>query len=90
MRTEENIAAVSANVYDDPQLSIRCRSQQLGLPRLLNKVENFAKELRCEDFQNTELKPNDLSQCRIFGEWARGKLAEHPLFIPIFIGKKVY
>ena len=27
-----------------------------------------------------ELKPNDLPQCRIFGEWALGKLAEDTLF----------
>ena len=26
-----------------------------------------------------ELKPNDLPQCRSFGEWALGKLAEDPL-----------
>ena len=31
VRTEENIAAVSASVNDDHQLSIRCRSQQLDL-----------------------------------------------------------
>ncbi|XP_054734725.1 uncharacterized protein LOC129242188 [Anastrepha obliqua] len=31
VRTEENIAAVSASVNDDHQLSIRRRSQQLGL-----------------------------------------------------------
>ena len=30
MRTEENIAAVSASVNDDHQLSIRRRSQQLA------------------------------------------------------------
>ena len=27
-----------------------------------------------------DLKPNDLPQRRIFGEWALGKLAEVPLF----------
>ena len=31
VRTEENITAVSASVYDDPQISIRRRSQQLVL-----------------------------------------------------------
>ena len=31
VRTEENIAAVSASVNDDHQISIRRRSQQLGL-----------------------------------------------------------
>ena len=30
LRTEENIAAVSASINTGPQLSIRCRSQQLG------------------------------------------------------------
>ena len=36
VRTEENIAAVSASVNDDHQLSVRRRSQQLGL--LLNNT----------------------------------------------------
>ena len=31
VRTEENISAVSASVNDDPQISIRRRSQQMGL-----------------------------------------------------------
>ena len=39
LQTEENIAAVSARVTDDHQLSIRRRSQQFGL--------------RCEASQNT-------------------------------------
>ena len=46
-------------------------------------MENFAEGFRCEAFQNTTafqaLKPNDLLQLRIFGEWALGKLAEDPL-----------
>ena len=52
VRTEENIAAVSASVNDDHQLSIRRHSQQLGL-WLLNNVANFAERFRCEVFQNT-------------------------------------
>ena len=49
VRTEENIAAVSASVNDDHQLSIRRRSQQLGL----NNVENVVEGFSCEAFQNT-------------------------------------
>ena len=30
--------------------------------------------------QVQQLKPNDLPQCRIFGEWALGRLAEDPHF----------
>ena len=45
VRTEENIAAVSASVNDDHQLSIG--------PLLLNNVKNFADGLRCEAFHNT-------------------------------------
>ena len=36
---------------------------------------------RCEALKLVqELKPNDLPQRRIFGEWALGKLAEDPIF----------
>ena len=52
MRTEKNIAAVSAGVNDNHLLSIRGRSQQLE-NRLLNNVENFGDGFRCEAFQNT-------------------------------------
>ena len=51
MRTKENIAAVSASVNDDHQLSIRRRSQKLGL--CYSTQENFAEGFRCEAFQNT-------------------------------------
>ena len=50
-QTEETIAAVSASVNDDHQLSIRHRSQQLVI-LFLNNVENFAEGFRCEDFPN--------------------------------------
>ena len=32
------------------------------------------------NIQKKELKPNDLTQRRIFGEWAPAKLAEDPIF----------
>ena len=41
----ENIAAVSVSANDDHQLSIRCRSQQLGLC--------YSDGFRCEAFQYT-------------------------------------
>ncbi|XP_054734645.1 uncharacterized protein LOC129242112 [Anastrepha obliqua] len=74
VRTEENIAAVSASVNDDHQLSIRPRSQQLGhcystTWRILRNdlgVKPFKKQLM------QELKPNDLPQRRIYG-WLMGQ-----------------
>ena len=79
VRTEENIAAVSASVNDDHQLSIRRRSQQLGLSESTTwKI--LRKDLGVKPFKiqlAQELKPNDLPQLRIFGE----KLAEEPFFI---------
>ena len=74
VRTQENIAAVSASVNDDHQLSIRRRWQQLDLCysttwKILRQnlgVKPFKMQLA------QELKPNDLTQRRIFGEWALG------------------
>ena len=82
VRTEENIAAVSASVNDDHQLTIRRRSQQLGLCcsttcKIMRK-DLVVKPIKIQLVQ--ELKPNNLPQCRIFGEWALGKLAEIPLY----------
>ena len=68
VRSEENTAAVSASVNDDHKFSTRRRSG----PLLFNNVESFAKGFRCELFKillMQELKPNDLPQRRIFGEW---------------------
>ena len=64
--TEENIAAVSASVNDDHQLSIHCRWQQLGL-----FYSTTWKILLVQ-----ELKSNDLSQHRIF---VNGLLRSWPL-----------
>ena len=81
VRSDENIAAVSASVNDDHQLSIRRRSQ-LGLCysttwQILRK-DLGAKPFKIQLVQ--ELKLNGLQQRRIFGEWALGKLAEDPPF----------
>ena len=81
--TEENIAAVSASVNYDHQLSIRRRSQQLGLCYstmwiILRKYLGV-KPFKIQLVQ--ELKPIDLPQRRIFGEWSLERLAEGPLFI---------
>lgn len=82
VRTEENIAAVSASVAEDREMSIRRRSQQLGLCysttwKILRK-DLGVKPYKIQLVQ--ELKPNDLPQRRIFGEWALEQLAENPLF----------
>ena len=81
VRTEENIAAVLASVNDNHQLSIPRRSQQLGL--YYSTMWNILRKDLGVPFKIQlvpELKPNDLAQRRIFGEWTLGELAEHPLF----------
>ena len=83
VRTEENIASVSESVAEDREMSIRCRSQQLGLCysttwKILRK-DLGVKPYKIQLVQ--ELKPNDLPQRRIFSEWALEKLAENPLFL---------
>lgn len=83
VRTEENIAAVSASVSDDREMSIRRRSQQLGLCysttwKILRK-DLGVKPYKIQLVQ--ELKPHDLPQRLTFGEWALAKLEEDPLFI---------
>ena len=78
MRTEENIAAVSAIVNDDHKLSIRSRSQQLRFCYSITYYYLGVKLFKIQLVQ--ELKPNDLPQPRIFCEWGLGKLAEDPLF----------
>lgn len=82
VRTEENIAAVSASVFDDREMSIRRRSQQLGLCysttwKILRK-DLCVKPYKIQLVQ--ELKPHDLPQRLTFGEWALAKLEEDPLF----------
>ncbi|XP_075157741.1 uncharacterized protein LOC142231007 [Haematobia irritans] len=82
VRTEENIASVSESVAEDREMSIRRRSQQLGLCysttwKILRK-DLGVKPYKIQLVQ--ELKPNDLPQRRIFSEWALEKLAENPLF----------
>ena len=82
VRSEENIAAVSASVTEDREMSIRRRSQQLGLC-YSTTWKILRKDLGVKPFKIQlvqELKPADLPQRRIFGEWALGKLAEDPLF----------
>ena len=81
VRTEENIAAVSVSVNDDHQLSICRHRQQLGLCcsttwKILRK-DLVVKPFKIQLVQ--KLKPNDLPQRRIFGEWALGKWTKDPL-----------
>ena len=76
-RTEENIGAVSARVNDDHKLLIGRHSQQLSLCYstmwIILRKSLGVKPFKIQLVQ--ELKPNDLPQCRIFGEWALGKFA---------------
>jgi len=83
VRTEENIAALSASVSDDHEMSIRRRSQQLGLCysttwKILRK-DLGVKSYKIQLVQ--ELKPHDLPQRLTFGEWALAKLEEDSHFI---------
>ncbi|CAH1994731.1 unnamed protein product [Acanthoscelides obtectus] len=82
VRTEENIAAVSASVSDDREMSIRRRSQQLGLCYSTTwnilRQDLGVKPYKIQLVQ--ELKPHDLPQRFPFGEWALAKLEEDPHF----------
>ncbi|QQP36291.1 Transposable element Tc3 transposase [Caligus rogercresseyi] len=80
VRTEENIAAVASSVNENREMSIRRRSQQLGLCysttwKILS-VDLGLKAYKIQLLQ--ELKPNDLPQRLMFGEWALEQLDENP------------
>ena len=81
VRTEENIATLSPSIKDDHHLPIRRRSQQLTSVAQ-QRVKFLGKHLVVKPFKVQlvqKLKPNDLPQHRIFGEWALGKLGEDSL-----------
>ena len=81
VRTEENIAAVSASVNNDHQLLIRRLSQQMSLC-YSTTWKNFAEGFSCEAFQNTagaRIEATRPTQRTIFAGWAL-KLAKAPLF----------
>ena len=81
-RTVENIAAVNESFAEDPEESIRRRSQQLGLSygttwTILRK-DLCSKTYKIQLVQ--ELKPDDHLKRHNFSRWALGKLAEDPHF----------
>ena len=82
VRTEENIAAVNESVEEDPNLSIRRRSQELGLcPSTTWKI--LRKDLGLHPYKIQlvqELKPRDHYMRRSFADWALEQLATDPLF----------
>ena len=83
VRTEENIAVISASVTDDSEISFRRRLQQLGL-FYSTTWKILRKDLGVKPFKIQlvqELKPHDLPQRLTFGEWALAKLEEDPLFL---------
>ena len=68
VRTEQNIAAVSASVVEDREMSIRRRSQQLGL-YYSTTWKILRQDLGVKPYKILlvqELKPNDLPQRRIY------------------------
>ena len=82
VRTEENIAAVNESVEEDPNVSIRRRSQELGLcPSTTWKI--LRKDLGLHPYKIQlvqELKPRDHDMRRSFADWALEQLATDPLF----------
>jgi len=82
VRTEDNIAAVNESVEEDPNLSIRRRSQELGLcPSTTWKI--LRKDLGLHPYKIQlvqELKPRDHYMRRSFADWALEQLATDPLF----------
>ncbi|KAK9875514.1 hypothetical protein WA026_007905 [Henosepilachna vigintioctopunctata] len=83
----ENIAAVAYSVNEDCEMSIRRRSQQLGMCHSTTwkflRVDLGLKANQIQLLQ--ELEPNDLPQRLIFCEWALEQLNENPLFYRKFV-----
>lgn len=82
VRTQEAIAAVQRSVDNDPNVSIRRRSQQVNLcPSTLWKILRKDLGLRAYKIQLVqELKPQDHLLRRTLAEWAEGKIAVDPRF----------
>lgn len=82
VRTEKNIAAVNDSVIEDHEMSIRRRSQEVGLcPSTIWKI--MRKDLCLYPYKIQlvqELKPNDHSSRRDLAKWAQEKLKMDPLF----------
>jgi Helix-turn-helix domain (DUF4817) len=82
VRNKENIAAVNESVIADPEMSIRRRSQEVGLcPSTVWNI--LRKDLCLHPYKIQlvqELKPNDHSLRRNLAEWAQEQLKMDPLF----------
>lgn len=75
-RSEENIAAVSASVDEDPNLSIPRRAQQLNLSQTTT-WRILRKDLGLHPYKIQlvqELKPQDHGMRRTFADWALEQL----------------
>ncbi|XP_023173537.2 uncharacterized protein LOC111601262 [Drosophila hydei] len=77
VRTAEAVAAVQKSIEQDPNQSLRRRSQQLGLcPSTLWKILRndikISKSVKIQLVQ--ELKPNDHRMRRQFAEWAKAQI----------------
>lgn len=81
-RSEENIAAVSVSIQNDPNQSIPRRSQELGIARTtLWRI--LRKDLGTHAYKiklTQELKPLDHLKRRNFSNWALVKLEENEEF----------
>lgn len=82
VRSEENIAAASASIQDDPNLSLTRRSQSLGIS-VSSLWRILRKDLGLHPYKiklTQELKPLDHLKRREFVKWAEGKFENDPDF----------
>ncbi|XP_011860365.1 PREDICTED: uncharacterized protein LOC105557670 [Vollenhovia emeryi] len=82
VRNEENIAAVAASIEEDPDMSIRRRSAELGIARESTRLI-LRLDLGLHPYKivlTQELKPDDHRQRREFANWALEMLAGDPDF----------
>lgn len=82
VRSQENIAAVAASVDEDPNLSIRRRSQEVGLCYSTTWTI-LTKDLGLVPYKiqlTQELKPQDHRLRRTFAEWSLSQLQLDPEF----------
>lgn len=82
IRSEENIAAVNASVIEDPEMSIRHRSQELRLSP--SSVWNILHKDLCLYPYKMQLvhalQPNDHCLRRNFAKWVQEQFQIDPLF----------
>lgn len=82
VRSEANIAAVAASIEEDPEMSIRRRSAELGIARESTRLI-LRLDLGLHPYKivlTQELEPDDHRQRNEFANWALEMLAGDPDF----------